>query len=340
MNEMINTSPLKLEPFTYVKDSSDFIYYIKGSLTNEGIDGYSAVCVYYPDELGDRSQLHSGTRYSKFASQGLQYERSSVMEHMPKSAAEYVLNHGRTGDIFNQQFLFLPAGDIIETYSPESSLQAFLNGSEGLNSMAVDATRAAAEAFASFSIPLGALGLYGSLQCGVSKNAQSDPIKDVDMLVRGVDYYDNVHALALALPAPESELPLTVSSDTRRSLAVKRRREIAQFGIPDTDGIHCDVRLLRKLDDPNSYLETTSKDTFPITIEAAAVTDARQSLSLPFAYQIIAKKNKQQMWVVGNHYRLLGVAAVGDNIEVQGIQIAYDTILVSHPTNDWVQLRV
>ncbi len=163
-------------------------------------------------------------------------------------------------------------------------------------------------------------------------------MKDVDMLVKGTQYYDNIRALALAHPAPDIPLPITVASDPERSLAVRRRRQIAQFAIPHVDGVHCDVRVLRDDGNPNDYLETAQFEPKPTLIEGT-VLDARQSLSLPFAYQISNHSNLEILWAVGKHYRSLGLATVGDSVEIQGLRVAEDRILISHPTDDWVRLR-
>ncbi len=80
----------ELDSFTYVKDSLDYIYYVNSRVIHNDEYGYSAVCVYYPDEFGDRIQSSSGIRYSKFASQGLDYELFDVRANMPYKAAEHV----------------------------------------------------------------------------------------------------------------------------------------------------------------------------------------------------------------------------------------------------------
>ncbi len=336
---VLSSSAERLDPFTYVKDGEDFIYYIKGELLHNGEHGYSAVCIYYPDEVGDRIQTDSGIRYGKCAYEGLEFERSTVLSQMPGDAAQYVLEKTRYGDIFNKQFLFLSTQNIVEAYSPQQSLQQMLTfGNSALHNVSLEAVHSATNALESVDIPINSLGLYGSLVCGVVRlDREQRQLKDVDMLVRGVRYYNNVRTLAAEYPATETPLPPTVALDVKRTAAVKRRRQIAQFNIPGGNSMHCDVRLLREPEDPNDYHDTTTMTPIQVHLENARVEDADQSLSLPFAYRVSSSEGNY-WWVSGMLYRSIGAAAVGDIVSIHGLRINSDTVLVSHPSNDWIHL--
>jgi predicted nucleotidyltransferase len=324
-----------IEPFVYIRDTAGVIHYVISSADHEGEAGYTTASVYYPDESGESTHSETGANYVKSVFHGYDSERESVLKNVPKPSADYVLSLAHQGDISNPQYLFLPTSSIAKRYDPHASLDAILAHEDvQVDSRIVDAIGASILAFESVGIPSAALGLYGGLQCGMVKKdlgSNGRSFKDVDILVRGTGYVDGIAELAAKYAAP----PLNRISDPVRFAESRRRREIAQFTIPGVESVHCDVRVLRGESDPNDYCDEISMEPTPITINVARVTNADQSLSLPFAYQIDTNE-EGPLRVSGMHYHCLGVAAVGDQVRVQGLRINPNTIILSDPDGDHI----
>jgi hypothetical protein len=326
----------RMEPFTYASDAKGVIYY---AISAESAEGYIAASVYYPDASGNLTHLDTGNPYTKAVFHGYDSERGSILEKVPQCSAERVLGLTQEGNALYPQSLFLPSFDISTVYNPHTALDVVLAPEDRrVDSRIVDAVGVAVDVFISAGIPREMLGLYGGLQCGMVKSvnaANGKPFKDVDMLVRGTQYTNNIRELAAEYTAP----PLNHIANPIRRAESQRRREITQFTVPGFSSVHCDVRVLRAENDPNNSQDKILAEPTPTTLNGARIVDADQSLCLPFAYQVETEDGRQ-LWVSGSHYHCLGVAAVNDRVRIQGLRVGEGSIVLSDPDTDYmVNLR-
>lgn len=319
--------------FTYLKDQEGYIYYASGD-NNLGADVIRSVLVYapVPDGRATRYQLSSGTGYIKSVSHGYRSELPRMREELSPEGYSTIRGMLKKDSDSGDEFLALPVSRIAEVYSPKASLTELLAGDvDGYSQTAIAKLNEAVEAFISQSIELGRLGLYGGLQCHLTRVGNKE-IDDIDMLVDGLDAYEGLVNLATGnVVRPETFPSFVAKNAIKRAVAI-RRGQLSQFrlrGHPDTV---VDARLLRtdqdRVDRPIVIPARGTRRS--IALEGAEVISATESLSVPTRYDVRDRSGGN--WsVVTNHYHHLGAAHTGDQVVVHGDTVDDGVIVLADP---------
>jgi len=322
-----------LTAFTYFKDVSGLIYYASGdnSLDNDTV---RSVLVYAPtdDRNAARFQPESDTAYTKAVSHGYRSELPRLRESL--SSEQY----GIVADMFEQdagtgdEFLAVPSQRIAEVYNPKAALQALAEGhNPAYSSEAADRAQEAIGIFERSGIQADRLGLYGGLQCSLV-HTDGKEINDVDVLIDGLNAYDQAVDLARGNTVDPRTFPGFIASHAVKRAVAIRRGQLSQFRLPEHPDTTVDIRLVRTPEDGHEVATMLTRPTLGevVTITSATVVDAHESLSVPARYKLQTPEG--QAWsVVTDQYHHLGAAGEGDVVSVYGRAASVGVIALTEP---------
>jgi predicted nucleotidyltransferase len=328
---------IQLPPFTYFKDSEDYIFY-SGESYDLDKEYVRATLVYVPApaQEADRYQPATKTTYIKFISHGYRSEMPRMMNGLSTRRYDYMTQFMNRDSITGDEFLSIPVSNICEVYNPKTSLNRILNEkTDELSDRSVDKVHAAINELQKVGIELGRLGLYGGLQCGL-RQANSREINDIDILVDGCGAYAAVVNISSRNMVQPETFPRFVAENAVKRAVAMRRGQLSQFKLPDYTDTTVDIRLLR------SQLSKYPEQTIgikTIILHDAKVIDASESLSLPANYNLADSKG-QILSLHSKQYHHLGAATVGDTVSVRGYQVDKTQILLSRPDTHYIYCNV
>lgn len=316
-----------MQPFTYFRDTYGFIFYAHKPQFINAVYGIRATLVYVPSEKGSRTCLLNDLAYEKVIFHGLSRELNLFNDSLPPATLDRLKDLMTSNPLLKEEFVFVPLSEIDYRYSSKLSLQKIVSGNHDLTGLSEDAYSkvvAAVKLLRDKGVPVEDIGLYGGLQCFMVRNSQKQ-INDVDLLVDGVEHYPVICELSKGNTVNPYKLAANTRQNKKAVQAAVRRGELSQFLLSGYDQTLCDVRILRKRSDLNSYPEASQNnnpwsDSETVTIKGARVTRANESLSLPYCFEVETSEGKV-MTISGRYYEFIGAATIGDEIEARGLQI-------------------
>ena len=317
-----------IHTFTYIKDSSGYISYIKEILG----DMASVTSVYLPDPHGPI--YRAGQTYTKLISHGLGYEWPYLRARASATSYDYLHSKAFTDPKTGEESLTIPLDSIVEMYDDKQTLHDLINGKLQLpHSDGCQKFTSALKTLNQY-IELDRLGLYGSLAAQVHKPGSN--LCDIDVLVDGIDAYSAVITMSKGNFVDPVLLSDPIRTNPIRRQAALRRGQLSQMRLSEFSDTVCDVRIVRLPSDPNTYAACNKRleGSADINLEGALVTNASESLCLPFAYTITYQGNEYH--VIGNYYGFMAAATVGDKVNVKGLLVDGKYIYISDSTAHYI----
>ena len=224
----------------------------------------------------------------------------------------------------NERIVAVPASEIDTLYSPrESLLKILMDRVPGLPKEIVHKVKKAVSYLVENGIPLEDIGVYGGLQTFMihfdpnlrGKASDSAPLKDIDLVIYGLKYVHGVKTLAeknIKYKKAGKNTRVSHVSEEIRS----RRHELSRIYIPnDQDGLFCDIKIVRDMDDRNlfsSEFSLTGKD----IVLSGTVIDAKESLCSTPVFQLLIR-DIGIVTISSSKYNFIAAVSEGDVIRTR-----------------------
>lgn len=169
----------------------------------------------------------------------------------------------------------------------------------------------------SLGISFNALGLYGGLASFVAHKDQHTPIKDIDILVYGLEYVPLLVEVAelnqkFKQGNGKNTRVRAVNQDIR-----KMRHLYTRIFIPDdTSGLFCDIKVVRASGDRQSLTKEIIARQETVVVDGMVV-DALEALSNPMSF-MVQDGYGRIITVSSTRYNYIGAVKKGDCVKVTG----------------------
>lgn len=171
------------------------------------------------------------------------------------------------------------------------------------------------EHLTSNGIPFEDLGIYGGLQTFVVSINDPTHVKDIDIAVYGLQHVDAVKDLAresISLKRTRTYERVKAIDGTMRD----KRHSLTRIYLPE--GIFCDTKIIRKINDQSSYPRGIALIDDDTTNIVGRVVDAREALSTPTTYVVETLDGPYK--VSANRYDFIAAADEGDLVQIMAAQ--------------------
>lgn len=307
-----------LTPFTYLVDTHGLVLFYDGW----GPDPrhLCVKLVYFPDSSGDHIDT-AGNPLRKHVFGGTWAEMARAAESLPAEVLRRMSSMQLVNDGASQH-LAVDSREIVGVFDPRAPIRRHLS-SRMKGTKIGQLLTAAIDTLDPYGVTADMLGVYGGLQCGISRK---DGIpRDLDLLVYGVDNYDHVVAACSGFNVDISRSILRNPNLLNETHVLMRRASISRLVL--SDGTPVDLRIVR--DDINDYEPWSPTVTGDISMHQATVTESRECLSLPTRYSV--SHRGQRFEVASRYYHHLGAAHRGDTVCVSGTRHGANVIVLSDP---------
>ncbi len=308
--------------FTYVTDRHGIIYYSHGCVNPSDNNEVRVTAVYFPGSAkgqDERQSWHTGQKYFKFIFAGLVEERP-FLTLLPQGYREVLKRRLRIDTQTQDHFLALAVADIEHEFStlPVHQTQVHLM-ERGAPEEVGRAVVTAIENLSEAGVPESAIGVYGGLQCSISRTDAL--IHDVDLVIHGNEYQPAIVQHCLEQRFFWSPEPRVVRSALFSNYE-RRRTRLTQSTVSRGSGrLIIDVRTIPVAGEhaaAECLGNSNWSEAYHIEFEGV-VANAVASLSLPSCYVVQPSAGGRAIHVASPHHHIIGCARVGDRVDVRGV---------------------
>lgn len=306
-------------PYVYFETNTNLIGYSYGKYVQYNDDLIvGSVVGYFTDEETDRVQFQTGRGVKKLIYEGNEITvRNEVLKTYPTKIRNTLVSSTVFHPVVNEEMMTFKKSDITKIYSPTKALQEVLNHSSGASDNQIKIAQTVVDMFSTVGIKPTQMGIYGSLQAGVSKKTGDN---DVDVVIFGLQNYKKVLEVIDAQNKdrviPPSKYKQFEELENLHIASVNRKRNskllLGSLGTSDLRVVES-INDTRKIDFRNLDI---SEDIIEIE---GQVIDATESLTTPSVYQVSTTDGLYT--VAARLYVFLGAARAGDRVKVRGRKI-------------------
>ncbi|GEM_PF-5249189 len=311
----------EIEIYASVVDAAGVTYCVDGLGTNPETEMTDVSMVYLPTEEEQSNRMRvqpvfpQDENLRKAILDGRPGEEKDIKNLFGDSSfARYLLSlYCPSENDPRQRKLQLPKHEIQRVFNPQESLQVLLY--EKIPEIPPETYRKLQTVVGYLmmnGIPLKDMGVYGGLQSYVVHKHSPHDIKDVDIIVYGLEYAELIHQLARTSQAWKSPGLDTRTREIDKEMRAIRHRNTRIY-IPREQGLFCDVKINRKPGDTQTYTREV-KPLPQITTITGVVVDASESMSSPMSIKV--NVGDEIISVSSTEYEFIGTAANGDYVIV------------------------
>ena len=307
----------RLSPYSYFTDDKGITYCCEGhgQLPDQpGLIQASIVYVPAEQDSANRVRVTDSTAHTKQVFDGTEGEEERASPELAETLSRLYKLDVLTG----QRIIAISATEIESIFTPTESLYLLL--SDKIPGIPVEITRRVQRVIGylmSKGIDFKDLGLYGGLQSFMMHLRQKTDLKDIDVTVTGVEYTPIVRELALANQRYKTGPTVNTRTNTVDEAVRLRRHQMTRIHLPDDpEGVFCDVKILRKPDDPNSFSPNVRATDENTAVRGVVVYD-RETMSSPMSFRI-QSPHGEEMTVSSTRYNYTAGVQKGDAVRVTG----------------------